>query len=53
MVDVTCSWANMYDKWNVIYMIMWCIDDGNLECGVDNPIIWMTWVFLVADLGIK
>ena len=30
------------------------MDGGNLECGVGNPIIWMTWVFLsVADLGIK
>ena len=29
------------------------MDGGNLECGLGNPVIWMTWVSSVADLGIK
>ena len=54
MVDVTCFWANIYDKLNVICMILCCFDDGNLECGVDNPIdLDDLGVSSVADLGIK
>ena len=25
---------------------MFCVDNGNLECGVGNPFYWITWVFL-------
>ena len=53
-LDVTCSWLTCMITKNAICMIRCCMDGDNLECGVGNPIIWMTGMFLqLLTLGSK